>query len=488
MYPLKWREKHTHIVLLLLAFVALSPFLLLALYTQPSSRDEFLYAFQANKSAYDFFMYYYTNTTGRYTLIPIMQFANPMQIGFPYFIWGLRFFAIFYFFLLFGSFYFLCRQVGKDIIGSTYILYISLVFYVVFLNNLAGIEEYFYWFVGATAYLIPTVLYVLFVAFFVKCMQANKATRIDYIALYALLVLSMGGNELLNIFHLFLFGWIWLHCIWTKSSYTKFITLILVVSVVCSLFLFLAPGNFARLSTLDKIIYDHTHIRYAYKPLWKIIILSMYFALGNIGNWLSNAFLWLFVLSVVPYMVALDRKYGWSKSKMLHPVVFSFALFLVFSIFHVFILRANHYGISRVMAFLHILFLFGFLINMQMWVAYLLRYVDYQDFVALERKKYTWLPYLQIGMLALSILPANYNINNAYYEIFLVAPQFDTFNQKRFETLVKASKQKEKNVVLPKTPPALRSKYLIVEDFGNAQEPYNKAVARYFGLESIEAR
>ncbi|TAE12335.1 MAG: hypothetical protein EAZ95_12555 [Bacteroidetes bacterium] len=481
-------SKIARFFLFFLAIVAVLPFFVLALYAQPSSRDEFNYALHESKNLYDFFVYYYFNTSGRYSLIPLMYVFNPMRFEFPYFVFFLRFFSVFYLLLLFSSFYFLFVQVGKEASKQTSVFCMTLVFYIIFLNSIGGIEEYVYWFVGATAYLIPTVFYVFFLAFFVKCTKNQTAKRIDYILMYVFLVLSMGANELLNVFHCFLFGWFWLHSVWSKSAQTKLLTLILGVSVLCSLFLFLAPGNFARLSTLDKMLYDDTHIRYAYKPLWKITLLAMYLALGNLGNWLSNAFLWLFVLTIFPCMIALDKQYAWSKKRLLHPFLFSLALFFVFSVFHIFILRANHYGISRVMAFLWILFVIGFLVNMQIWVCYLCRLGFWEDNHFKIPFQQQILTYIQIAILALSIIPANYNINNAYYEIFLVVPKFDAFNQERFETLAKASKQGKQNVVLPKTPPALRSKFLIVEDFGDAQEPYNKAVARYFGLASIEVR
>jgi hypothetical protein len=139
------------------------------------------------------------------------------------------------------------------------------------------------------------------------------------------------------------------------------------------------------------------------------------------------------------------------------------------------------------MAMLFFLFFIGILVNFQLFIAYLNEkkiFKDIEENVFFYHQNY--IKYLAALILFFSILPSNYNINTAYYELFLVAPKFDKFNQDRFTKIIKASKNKEKSVTIIKTPPHLRSQFLIREDFESAQDSYTKAIAKYFLLEKIE--
>lgn len=110
-------------------------------------------------------------------------------------------------------------------------------FYTVLLLN---ISEHYFWITGSTVYFLP-VIFAGFLLFCLKKLHDGREKVWLYISLI-LIVLAIGNNEIIA---LILEGLLMANFYFRK---TKTNLLFLVVSTICILISFLAPGNFGRMA------------------------------------------------------------------------------------------------------------------------------------------------------------------------------------------------------------------------------------------------
>lgn len=482
-------KKHLDFIIILQLFLAIFPFFVLILYIQPQCIDEYAFSHQAKKGFFSFFYYYYTNSTGRYTVLFTLYWLNPMNhiTDFGYNILFLRINCFLLVSLFCYSLYFFIYQATKNIITHKNVILYTIIFIAFFLHILPNLSQVVYWLVGGNAYVLPASLYLLFLGQLLKCLLENDIEKREIYKIYISTIIAMGCHELLTIFHFSILLYLWIHFYWNKSAKIILLQRIIFISIICSLFLFLAQGNIYRLNALDTILSSSE--RYSSKPLLKLLILSLYFTISNVGNWLSTSSLWLLLIYLMPTFYAIEKKYKWSKKKQIHPIILILLMFLLFYILHIFVIRTNHYMVGRVMTFLVFLFILSILFIMQSIICYTMKF--HKDIFILNYsiKTSIYNKYLLILLLIVFIAPSNHNTNQAYYEMFLVMHQLNDFNTKRFEKIIKSSKSGVKNIKIDATPKYLQSKFLIVEDFGAGNNTYfNKIVADYFRLHSIEVK
>ncbi|TAE74311.1 MAG: hypothetical protein EAZ85_04885 [Bacteroidetes bacterium] len=482
-------KKHLDFIIILQLFLAIFPFLILILYIQPQSIDEYTFSYQAKKGFFYFFNYYYTQNTGRYTVLFTLYWLNPMNhiTDFGYNIMFLRINCFLIMSLFCYSLYFFIYQATKNIITHKKVILYTIILIAFFLHTLPNLSQVVYWLIGSNAYLLPASCYLLFLGQLLKCLLENQVKKIEIYKLYIFTIIAMGCHELLSIFHFSILLYLWIGFYWNKSTKIILLQRIIFISFICSLFLFLAEGNMSRLNGLDTTLSSPE--RYASKPLLKLLILSLYFTISNIGNWLSNSSLWLLLIYLIPIFYAIEKKYQWSEKKHIHPILLILLVFLLFYVLHIFVIRTNHYMVGRVMTFLVFLFIISMLFVVQSIICYSMKF--YKDILIVNYSIKTpiYNKYLLTVVMTIFIFPSNHNTNQAYYEMFLVVHQFNDFNTRRFEKIIKASKSGTKNIKVDATPKHLQSKFLIVEDFGAGSNVYfNKIVADYFGLHSIEVK
>lgn len=504
------RHHHLSLFILVGIFLSFLPFIALVFFMDFHGRDDYVWAVILRDGFYNFFHFSYWQSSGRYTVILTGYFINPLHFGIENGVIPLQVYTSFILFMFVLGLYFLLKNItfGLPNFSNKNIFLLSSIIAVFFLNNIF-LSHFLYWFVGCNAYFVPTIFCLFFWGQLAKCMLNNGAhfkiiphtplqkgfemhpnnepKNKDYLILYGLNVLVVGCHELLLFVHFSLLGYICLHCFLTKSVKKGLIVKLLVISLIASLFVVFSPGNFNRMSGIENTFNIPSQPqRYAYKPIWKIILLAGYFTICNIGNWLNHATLWLIMLITIPYMYALEKKYSWRSTYLLHPLLHSVLILLLFFILTIFTIKANHYYAERVQSFMFILFTISLFFYLQIWVSYTYNlYEKYNNIHRLHTETNIF-NYLKILLIILFLFPSNYNINNAYYECVLVAPKLAKFNKDRLQTIIKAKKSGKTHLKVLLTPPVLRSKFLLPDDFGLENIYFNKSVANYFGLESIK--
>jgi hypothetical protein len=463
--------------------LAFLPLIGLTFFMTYMGKDDYTFKVKMATGLLNFFYEAYFQATGRYTMLAFACILNPSHAGMEQGRWALQLYTC----GLVGAFVGLtyyglrCFLINVEV-ASKYSWTVAFLL-VIFILNSISLAQFLYWWVGANAYFVPILVYLFFVAQLAKCLLREKVGKGDFTIFCIAHVLVIGCHELLIVFHFSVLAYLYIHLLWAKSPKTSYFKFLFWIGLVAAIFAIAAPGNLSRLSGMDSTFNASQEARfYAYKPFWKLLILSGYFTLSNIGNWLSQASFWLCMWLLLPFMLKLEQKYTWRKSYLLHPLGHILFVLGLFYVLNVFVIRTNHYYAGRVQAFLFILFVFSIIFNLQLWVSY---YYDaiHTYIVPLES------PFRQgmIGLfLVISALPTHHNINNAYYELFLVAPKLYEFNEKRFQLITEARRAGKKQVRVPLTPVHLRSSFLLPDDFGVENVYFNKHVALYFGLESIE--
>ncbi|HWB65047.1 MAG TPA: DUF6056 family protein [Chitinophagales bacterium] len=238
--------RNKNIIVLLLLLVALLPYYLLCFYALPFA-DDFCYGWTSaeNISFFQRFMRQYMGCSGRY-MAHLFLCNHPLITGrllyyqlallIPLLILPLVIFA------------FIKRWVQGNLSAFTISLFITL-FY---LSNLPQLTEGAYWFTGIANYQLGDIAFIIHLTLLMAAFPSTGAKK--YILLFTaafFLITSTGFNEeaatLIPAFYLFAIAVAYTN----KSVQRPIISGLFVVSLICSLVVFLAPGNWARNSMLN---------------------------------------------------------------------------------------------------------------------------------------------------------------------------------------------------------------------------------------------
>jgi hypothetical protein len=237
--PLANKQNNTVLILLALLLV---PYLLISIYCQPIA-DDFTYSIRGKENPlWPTLQYEYMHWNGRY-FSNILVLLNPLafdSIGIYKFIPIVLILATLASFLLFV--YALCyEQLSKKIM-----VIISLILTLLYLYQMPIISEGIYWYTGAVTYQGGNILLLFFIALFILSNKGKYILRrkvVHHIVSGLLLVCTIGSNEISMLMScsilLFTTVLLWLN----KSVHFRTALLFLLLALICSAAVYLAPGN-----------------------------------------------------------------------------------------------------------------------------------------------------------------------------------------------------------------------------------------------------
>ncbi len=462
--------------------LSLLPFFLFTFFAHPYD-DDFNFANQSRAGFIHFFNGFYTHMTGRYVVIFTSYWLNPLRWGYEYGSLGVKIFP-FVFLVCFAFAIYQVIRVSFSYLSRVYAVFLALSMEVFFLNSLAGINEWVYWFIGANAYFLPMLILLACYVYLIKYLQKGHLSVSEALLLHFLNFAVMGTHEIIAVFHGAVLCFLAIHIHLNKSKWRISVFYLLLGAFLGLMVLVLAPGNYTRWLDIDQRFAGEVG-RFSNKGVLKVMILGVYFGVSGMGNWLNNASFWILTLLLLPLMQSLVLRLGLKNSRFIHPLFHLFLLFLMFIFLHIFVLRTNFYGTVRVEALLQFLFYLGIWANLQLCMCF---YAEKIEKFNAQIKEVSSKTAFSLGLiclfLVLSITPSSQNINNAYYEIAFVLPHYQAFIHQRFEILKEA--RGKSSAVIKRMPPQIQSKFLLVKDYQAPSSAYISRTEQYFRIKKIQ--
>lgn len=235
------KEKILLFLIVVLSFFGILPFLLLCQYNVPGASDDLWHAMNmTNRSYFDAIWrwYYLDGYNGRYAnaffmLIPGRIFMKS---------WFGVVFPISVFISMFLSIWYMMRAVVPK---ETKLSWIFAMILLTFMVAAAPHIIQFYWYSGATVYVVPTILFFLLLGMLIRYFEDLNAIRIVILAI--LLFFITGSNEnwaivsMLTVF-MFVFNQLLSKKLTTKQWIVCGLTLLFFVMII------FAPGSSRRLA------------------------------------------------------------------------------------------------------------------------------------------------------------------------------------------------------------------------------------------------
>ncbi|RDV15539.1 hypothetical protein DXT99_08605 [Pontibacter diazotrophicus] len=235
------------IILVLVGFYTLLPFLILTAYVHPSYDDYQIALRDGVGGFWETQADIYFNWSGRYFATAISR-INPL-IYWPLSVYNLYAAALLV--LLTGAFYFLIRAVCKKYFSELEIAAICSVILAVYFVQMPDIAQGIYWFSGYMTYQFANILTLLLLLCLYQFFHVTgRLFKMIYILLSAVLATAViGSNEMSLVGVMVLLTFI-LFTSWNKSFTNRpYLFFLFVICVAASLTAVLAPGNYARMPT-----------------------------------------------------------------------------------------------------------------------------------------------------------------------------------------------------------------------------------------------
>ncbi len=225
-------------IIIVLFILALIPFLILCLYSEPSG-DDYVYALKLAKGSFmDVQIHEYLHWGSRYTATAVL-IANPIHFG-----W-------------FGGYNVICMlMIVFLIIASFYLFFymtcnyklsilLTAFFCFTYLFMLPNVCSAFYWLPGSATYHLANILSLFFIAFLFK-VDRSGSLLFHKIFLFILIFLIIGCNEVSMVYLDILVFILFIYSYYTQKKINLLYLGLFLWAGALTLFILTAPGNSAR--------------------------------------------------------------------------------------------------------------------------------------------------------------------------------------------------------------------------------------------------
>lgn len=234
-----WKILNAGIFLLLLGFISILPFLVLAYFNQPSADDFYYNTASQNLSYLETQIKLFTNLNGRYTTSAILSIPELLSNNlFFYKLIPIILIAIFFY-----SFYYLVSSLALNLKRRDYFI-LSLLCLSIYIIKMPSIAQGFYWLSSSVAYQLSCVLVLLFFSLIVKLFSFNNIKHL--IISVFLLIAIIGSNEISMLITDFLLGIIFVFYLFKNKKLNYNLLILLFVAFVFSFIVIKSPGNSVR--------------------------------------------------------------------------------------------------------------------------------------------------------------------------------------------------------------------------------------------------
>lgn len=314
------KERRLHILFLVLFLVALLRHVVLAFYIHPYA-DDFSYAVAGMRThLLDRLAQEYASWNGRY-FSNILVLRGPLVLGLEN---GLALYRLVPVLLLALSWFAYRRFAGALFHGRSSARErwaFGLVVLLLFLHGMPDASEGVYWYTGAVTYQLPNALGLLYAANWFHLLRNRRRPMGAWWAMQTLLVMIIAGCSELHMAYLVLFHVgvvVW--CQREAKGMRSTALFMLGISVLCALFVAMAPGN---------------DTRGALFPLRHDVVRSLGFSIAQTGRFiltwmLQPVFILLSVLFIAWQRTEFPGKWErWKWTALALPILIVFVAMLV---------------------------------------------------------------------------------------------------------------------------------------------------------------
>lgn len=229
----------------------LVPFFVLSFYNHPVY-DDYGNAYKTIK--YGFWgvqKILYHDWTGRYFSSLLLTVANPLSYNWPE---GVRFTPIFFMTLILFAIYVLLAYLLNGIKTKSYILWVSISVFVLYLYAMPQVFQGFFWYTGAAVYQVGSALVIFTLLASAKHLSTGSSTPQKLYWSSAAILMGMATaatNEVALLQLLGIVGLCFLVCLYRKNSAWKWWLLLGATILIAAFFAIVAPGNFVRIAAMS---------------------------------------------------------------------------------------------------------------------------------------------------------------------------------------------------------------------------------------------
>ncbi|AHM60063.1 hypothetical protein D770_09030 [Flammeovirgaceae bacterium 311] len=279
-----WIRYKDFLFALLIVMAALFPFLLLAFYNHPSA-DDYCYAHRTNDMGFwPVQAFHYYSWTGRYMATALLT-LDPVDFQD---LTLYRLLPVFLFVSFGASIYLFVSKLLPNVVTRDRLTLSFLIFFL-YVVRLPSITEAFYWMSGSVTYQLASILSLFLFSVIIHLhAQQRRSKRFLYTLVAAVLcVVIVGLNETsMMLLCVALFLWLAIRFYLTRKI-DKPLLVLLLVTILASVVVIAAPGNFIRMAEkpkrFDVFISIYGPIRYSltYILHWlpfSVLLLLLFFS------------------------------------------------------------------------------------------------------------------------------------------------------------------------------------------------------------------
>ncbi|GAA4416947.1 hypothetical protein GCM10023187_48910 [Nibrella viscosa] len=218
----------------------------LAFYNHPSPVDDYCFADTAIRYGYwQAQIYYYNGWSGRF-FQNFLVHGGPLTFG-----WrgGYVVFPIGMLLLLFGSSYYLYRQLTRSQYPARAAALIAGAFMVLYITDLYSVPEFLYWYTGLACYSLSCLFIIMLIGLFIRHDQQTFGLSWPLLLAESLLIVGIiGSSETSMVMVMSFLAMVGLCFILYRRTIPVAWILLMVVAGIACYFLIKAPGNYIRLN------------------------------------------------------------------------------------------------------------------------------------------------------------------------------------------------------------------------------------------------
>lgn len=454
----------------LIVLLTILPFFIISFYNHPSA-DDFCFADNYNSLGYwQTQLHYYNNWTGRYMATALLT-ISPVDYN-----WLLDYKLLpIFLIMLFGvSIYiFISKLLPNAILKDRLLLSFFILFLYMF--KAPTMSESFYWMSASITYQVASILSLLLFSLVLHLQKQKGVIKIYYTLLGAMLCVAIVGSNEISMMLLLIVLFLWLVIrSYLRRELDKSLLVLLLVSMVASAIVVLAPGNMVRM---------------AEKPEKFQLGYSIFKSLNYTFHSIILKWLPITILLVLFFIDLLNRisgnirsRYQLPKISLFHILLWAVFLFSVMalSFFPSFWSQGGHPPL-RAINVIYLLYIFGGMALVFMSIIYLQNH----NF-KIPKPLFAYKLILGLFILGFMVLKTN-NIKKVYADLFKgTAYQYHLEMEERYAQL--RSCVSDSCMVSPlQHKPATIFAFDLVPDSSYEVYYYNQCLSFYLDKEYISA-
>ncbi len=291
--------KNYNYLLFFLGFLTIClPLIAVGIYNHPSNADYWELGILREQGYWGAQSWFYEHVMGRFFTVWLL-FSYFHFLGFL----GFKIIAPILIATLFATMYAFFRTVIPRGISNSKIFIATSCFMILYLGYMPSITEGVFWISGALMYQATAIVALLFIVSFYKEKRTNTKFSKRVMQAFAIffLILTIGSNEIFTLYSIIFIGIVNIYYYCKEKTIRWFYGMLLLVAVITSMVVVLAPGNMERPTlTASELEYTLTNL-----PL--TISQSFLYTLEELFSWVFSPPLLLLTFLLTPLFLEIRK-------------------------------------------------------------------------------------------------------------------------------------------------------------------------------------